>query len=223
MDNPQNKPDAARPRIGIFGGTFNPVHLGHLIAAQDALESAELDQILFMPCPRPVHKPAVELTNARHRVNMLHLALEGETAFEVSTWELDHGAPCYALDTVTGLAALHPDADLYFLVGADMLLDLPNWRQVTQLLDRCRICPIWRPGQGDPATIAARIDLPPPWPDTLARQMIRGHQVGIASRDLRRRIAEGQRIRYLVPPEVEMYISEHNLYRGYPSAQQDTP
>jgi nicotinate-nucleotide adenylyltransferase len=115
-------------RLGILGGTFNPVHIGHLVMAQDALEEFELDEILFVPCSTPAHKDAATLVAAPHRLAMLEHALEADPRFAVSTVELDRGGVSYSIDTVRSVKGQYPEAELFFVIGGDSLLEIHSWK-----------------------------------------------------------------------------------------------
>ncbi len=199
--------------IGILGGTFNPVHAGHLLLAQDALEHFELDRIVFVPCGRPPHKPELPVAAARHRLAMLEAAVEGDPRFEVSTCEIERDGPSYSVDTVRHFRGLHPGARLCLVIGADTLVDLRSWHEIGRLLEACDVVTVSRPGLDLARLRAPDLGLPPPWGERLLAQAATGHDVGISSSEVRMRLAEGLSIRYLVPPPVEMYIGEHGLYR----------
>jgi len=202
-------------RIGLFGGTFNPIHIGHLIAAQSALEHFELAKVVFVPCAVPPHKDGGGLVDARHRLAMVQAAVEDDFRFEVSDVEVQRGGRSYTVDTASGFREGYPDAELCFIIGADTLSELRLWREIGRLLEMVRFVCLARPGtdvaglQADPG----RIGLPEPWPTTLLADVVEGRLVDISSSDIRYRIAEGMSIRYLVPAAVEMYIAEHSLYR----------
>jgi len=200
-------------RIGVFGGTFNPVHMGHLIMAQDALELFELNTVIFVPCACPPHKVSNDVASAGHRLAMLQAALEGDLRFEVSDIEIRRGGVSYSIDTAREIKALHPGAEIFFIIGSDSLPELRLWRDIRQLLDICRFVTIARPGTdlNDPGL---RDPMPGDDRSQSLRDQIRvGHLVNISSTDIRYRIAEGMSIRYLVHPAVEMYIAEHSLFR----------
>lgn len=202
-----------KPRLGVLGGTFNPVHLGHLIIAQDAMEHFELSRVLFIPCARPAHKPVTELVSASHRLAMIEHAIEGDLHFEVSDLEIRREGVSYTIDTMRRLAVEHPGVELCFIIGSDSLPELHLWREIEALLDLCRIVTIARPGVDIAALQAMDLRLGEPRQSLIRADIRSGHLVNVSSSDIRYRVAEGMRIRYLVPPGVEMYIAEHSLYR----------
>ncbi|NLB55491.1 MAG: nicotinate-nucleotide adenylyltransferase [Lentisphaerae bacterium] len=202
-----------KQKIGIFGGTFNPVHLGHLIMAQDALEAFELSKVLFVPSSKPPHKTGTALAPAEHRAAMLLNALERSTHFEVCEMELVRGGTSYTVDTLRELRKKYVDRDLFFIIGSDSLTELHTWKEINQILELCTIVTMARPGY-DPISIKySDINLPDPWPERLLTNVISMHQLNISSSDIRHRIAEGMRISHLLPQSVDSYISEHRLYR----------
>lgn len=201
-------------RMGILGGTFNPVHMGHLILAQDAMEHFDLGSVLFVPCACPPHKPVRDLIPAEHRIAMLEAAIEGDLRFQVSRVETDRGGTSYTIDTARELARLYPGSELHFILGSDSLLELHLWKDIPALLEICRFVTLARPGAEYDSLIAADLRLPDPWPERLKQRVRVGHTVSISSTDIRYRVAEGLAIRYLVHPAVEMYIAEHSLYRS---------
>jgi len=198
-------------RIGVFGGSFDPVHMGHLTIAQDAVEQLELDRLIVVPAAVPPHKQGRTLAEGRHRLEMLQLATESNLSFEVSDMELQRGGVSYTFDTMRQVQAEHPGAQLFFIVGLDSLTILHSWRNVDQLLELCTLVPFARGGE-DPARVAEQIQLPEPVKTGLMERLIRIHEIEISASEVRMRLAEGLSIRYLVPPEVEMYIAEHHLY-----------
>ncbi len=203
----ENKPE----QIGVFGGSFDPVHTGHLAIAQDAVEQLELDRLIFVPAAVPPHKQGHTLAEGRHRFEMLQLATEANLSFEVSDMELQRGGVSYTFDTMTQIQFEHPGAALFFIVGLDSLTILHSWRNIEQLLELCTVVPFARGGE-NPARIAEQIQLAEPWKTRLLKRLIRIHEIEISASEIRIRLAEGLSIRYLVPPEVEMYIAEHGLY-----------
>lgn len=199
-------------KIGILGGTFNPVHSGHLLLAQNAMERLELSKVLFIPCANPPHKAATTLASAEHRLAMLELATEHDLHFEVSDMEIRRGGYSYTIDTIRELKRINPSAELYFIIGTDSLLELHTWKNIHDLLKLCRFITFSRPGTEMSSIDKDTIRLDPPWPDRLIKDVMTGQLLDISSSDIRYRVAEGMSIRYLVPQGVEMYIAEHNLY-----------
>lgn len=204
--------DGRSIRIGLLGGTFNPVHTGHLTLARDAREAYNLDAVWFIPCGQPAHKPAHLLAPAAHRVAMLERAIAGEPAFSISRVEVDREGVSYAIDTVHTLQRAYPGREWFFIIGADTLPELPSWWRIEELLTCCRFVAMCRPGTPGGDVLKARINLRAPWPDRLAADVFAGHPVDIASSDIRKRVAENRPIHYLVPPEVARYIKDNQLY-----------
>lgn len=198
-------------RIGVFGGSFDPVHMGHLTIAQDAVEQLELDRLIFVPAAVPPHKQSHTLADGKHRLEMLRLAAESNPAFEVSDMELKRGGVSYTFETMQQVQAEHPGAELFFIIGLDSLVELHLWRDIDALLEQCTVVPFARGGE-NPQDAADKIRLSGDWKAKLMKRLIRIHEIEISASEIRMRLAEGLSIRYLVPPEVEMYIFEHGLY-----------
>jgi nicotinate-nucleotide adenylyltransferase len=199
-------------RLGIFGGTFDPVHYGHLLLAECCREQCALDAVWFLPAAVPPHKQNRELTPADARIEMLELAIVGNGAFSVCRHETDHQGVNYSVDTLARIAEEEPGRELFFLLGADMLFDLPHWRDPARVCQLAVPVVVGRPGCG-PVDFGCLCGIASP--EQIA--VIRRHQVempeiGISSTDLRRRLSAGQSIRYRVPRAVEMYIEAHGLY-----------
>jgi len=194
-----------RPRIGVFGGTFDPPHLGHLLLAEAARDRLALDRVLFVPASVPPHKRARAVTPAATRLVLLRAALAG-TGFSISTLELHRPGPSYTVDTLERLGRRHPRARLWLLVGADSLKDLPTWRDPERILALATLAVAARPETSDE---------PPPSLARFARKFVHlgNPPVAIASTDLRRRVARGQSIRFLVPAAVERRVRALGLYR----------
>lgn len=199
-------------RLGILGGSFNPVHIGHLLLAQTLCDALELSRIIFVPCATPPHKKASSLLPAKHRLAMLELAIEGIINFEVSDIEIQRGGTSYSIDTVRQLKQLHPNVELYFIVGTDTLKELHTWRKIEELLSLCHIAAAARPGPSTANLTAADIKLPAPWPERLLANIVSSRLIDISSSDIRYRLAEGLSVRFMVPQSVEMYILEHRLW-----------
>ena len=199
-------------KIGILGGTFNPIHIGHLILAKDASETFELDRVFVVACARPAHKPLELLASDEHRVAMLKLALAGNPDFEPCDIELQRGGTSYTVDTIRELQKRHPGDEFSFIIGSDSLAELKNWKEIDTLLSLCRVLTASRPGFDPDVIDAAALGLTHEQAMTLKANVFHGHQVEVSSSDIRYRVAEGMSIRYLVPGPVEIYIAEQRLY-----------
>jgi len=193
-----------RGRLGVFGGTFDPPHLGHLLLAECARETLALDQVVFVPARVPPHKAPGGVSPAATRVRLLRAALRG-TGFQVSTLELSRPGPSYTVDTLDLMNAGHHGPELWLVLGADSLLDLPGWRDPEGILERARLAVAHRPGF-PVGRVAARVRRRVDW--------LPNAPVAIASRDLRKRVAGGRSIRFLVPTAVERLVARLGLYRG---------
>jgi nicotinate-nucleotide adenylyltransferase len=204
---------AAIMRLGILGGTFDPVHFGHLLLAECCREHLRLEAVWFLPATVAPHKKEREITPVQHRLEMLELALAGNETFSVCRYEADHGGVNYTVDTLAQLHQEDPTRELFFLMGSDMFHDLPNWRDAPQV---CRLAmPVHVHYPGLEETDFS-------WLSAIASaerlEEIRCHQVempeiGIHASAIRRRIAAGLSIRYLTPRAVEEFIASHSLYR----------
>jgi len=192
-------------RIGVYGGSFNPVHLGHLIAAECCREQASLDRVLFVPAAVPPHKQDRRLADAADRVAMLSLAIGGHDAFAVSTVELDRGGVSYTIDT------------LVLILGPDSLAGLPAWREPRAILDRWSVIAVERDGLDDLTAIvrspAVAAVLGPGHADRIVGSRVRMPAIGIRGSDLRAAVAAAGSIRYRTPRAVEAYITAQGLYR----------
>jgi nicotinate-nucleotide adenylyltransferase len=196
-------------RVGLFGGTFDPVHLGHLILAEQCREQGRLDQVWFLPSAHPPHKPEVHLTRFDQRVEMLQLAIAGHDAFRIEEIEKELPGPGYTVKTVAALRQRHPNDDFFLLVGGDSLKDLPGWREPERLAELVGLLVLPRPGFATPTEEQLRRTLPKIRLTVVPEPPL----VSIASHDLRDRVRDGRSIRYLVPRAVEVYIREKGLYR----------
>jgi nicotinate-nucleotide adenylyltransferase len=201
-------------RVGVFGGTFDPVHIGHLILAEQAREQARLDAVWFVPAARPPHK--VALARFEQRVEMLNLALAGNPAFRIDELEKERAGFSYTVDTVIELRRRHPGDEFFLVVGSDTLDDLHHWHEPVRLLGQAGLVVTARPGYAipDAAELARRLGLPESAP--LCLQFVEAPQVEISSHELRRRAAAGRSLRYLLPRAVECYILDKHLYRSDP-------
>ncbi|MDQ4065262.1 MAG: nicotinate-nucleotide adenylyltransferase [Actinomycetota bacterium] len=186
--------------LGVFGGTFDPIHVGHLVAASEAISAFGLDRVMFVPAGRPWQKTSH--ADAEDRFMMTTLATRGHARFSVSRIELDRRGPTYTIDTLAALKDFF-GARLYFIAGADTVTELGTWHQVDELAALTEIIAVTRPG------FALDVSTHPSWP-TIHPMEIPG--IDVSSTMIRNRIAAGQPIDYLVPPEVGDYIASHGLY-----------
>jgi nicotinate-nucleotide adenylyltransferase len=198
-------------RLGLFGGTFDPIHLGHLILAEQCREACRLDRVWFVVAGSPPHKQG-ERTPVAHRLEMVRIGIAGHPAFEVSDLEARRPGPPYSVETLEGVRAERPDDELFFLIGADSLLDLPSWREPAGIAQLATIVVVNRPGIDEVDTID-QAPLPSFGPGAKPFVSVTIPPIGIASTDLRERLAEGRSIRYMVPRGVEAYIDAQGLYR----------
>jgi nicotinate-nucleotide adenylyltransferase len=211
-------------RVGVFGGTFDPIHLGHLVTAEQCREQARLDQVLFIPAARPPHKLDRPTTPWGQRVEMLDLALAGHTAFRVDQLEKDRPGPSYTADTLRELHQRLPGSTLHLILGADCLPDLPGWHEPVKLFELAQVLIVARAGWPTWPVEKLRAELRLPAAHPLSFQVVQAPLIDVASRDLRERVRERRSIRYLVPRAVECYIETHDLYRsGSAEKQQDAP
>jgi nicotinate-nucleotide adenylyltransferase len=201
-----------RKKIGVLGGTFDPIHLGHLIVAEDIREKLGLGEVLFIPAGRPWLKLKEEKTVSavEHRLAMVRLAVASNPYFKVSTMEIERPGLSYSIDTVLELKAkLGARAEIYFIVGPDALAELPRWKEPARLVELCQVVGIGRPGYAR----ANLRKLERSVPGASQRIMVvEVPQINVSSTDIRKRVTQGLSIRYLVSETVEKYIAEHGLY-----------
>jgi nicotinate-nucleotide adenylyltransferase len=202
--------DSGTRRLGILGGTFDPVHHGHLIAAAELRHALRLDRVLLVPNATPPHKPGVPVSAAADRLAMLALAIDGVDWLAIDRLELERGGRSYTADTLAALGRQYPDATLVFLMGEDSLRDLPTWHQPERIVGLAEIGVATRPN--------VDVDLEALYrsvPGARGRvSIVEIPEVAIASRDLRLRVATGRPISFQVPPLVERFILQRGLYRG---------
>jgi nicotinate-nucleotide adenylyltransferase len=196
-------------RLGVFGGTFDPIHLAHLVLAEQAREQLRLDQVLFMPAFIPPHKMGRTLSPPKVRLEMAELAVAGHPNFEVGDLELRRTGPSYTVDTLRTLREQHPSAELLLLLGGDSLADFPTWREPREILSLAKLGVMKREGSPPP-------EQPTGWEAELAERVtfIEAPLLAISGTDLRRRVSEGRSIRYFVPAAVEAFINANKLYQG---------
>jgi nicotinate-nucleotide adenylyltransferase len=198
-------------RVGILGGTFDPIHHAHLAIAEQAHEQLRLAEVLFVPAAQTVHKPADAVTPVEHRARMIELAIADNPHFTLSRTEIERDGPSYTVDTLAQLRAERPNDELFFIVSAEAARDLPTWREPARILELARVAIVPRLGYGTPT----REWLAHHFPGRADRFIyLDAPALGHSASDIRRRVAAGQSIRYLLPREVEDYISRHALYTG---------
>lgn len=197
-------------RLGVFGGTFDPIHLGHLVAAHEAAMALGLERVLFVPTRRnPLKREDLGVTD-HDRMEMVRLAIADNPLFELCSIEMDRPAPSYTVDTIEALRDLYPDSELYFVVGLEAFGDLPRWHRPGALVSLATIVAVPRGGAPpvDLAEVEALV------PEARGRVCILSSPaLEISASALRRRLALGESVRYLVPDAVLAYIGEHGLYR----------
>jgi nicotinate-nucleotide adenylyltransferase len=201
-------------RLGIYGGSFDPVHYGHLLLAECCLETLRLDEVWLIPAAVPPHKQSRELAPAKARLEMIELALGGHERIRSSAIEIERGGVSFTVDTLSEVARQHPEAELFLLMGADSLHDLPTWREPGRICELAVPAVVRRGGAAEPdfgvleplitaerlkAARAAQVQMP---------------LVELSSTDLRQRAATGQSLRFRTPRAVERYIETHRLYRA---------
>ncbi|MBI5825605.1 MAG: nicotinate (nicotinamide) nucleotide adenylyltransferase [Chloroflexi bacterium] len=201
----------SREKIGYFGGTFDPPHIGHLILASEAAYQFKLSRLYWALTPQPPHKQKQAITPLEHRLAMLKSMIANNSIFEFSRLEIDRPGPHYAIDTVRLLAQHEPSADIILLIGGDSLRDLPTWRLSPDLLTAVSKIGVMRRPE-DSLNLPALEEKLPGLTEKLT--FIHALLQPVSSRELRRRIAAGEMYRYYVPPSVYDYIEENKLYRG---------
>jgi nicotinate-nucleotide adenylyltransferase len=196
-------------RLGLYGGTFDPIHLGHLILAEACREACGLDRVWFVVAGAPPHKPGGR-TEVNHRLEMVRLAVAGNPNFEVSEIETRRPGPHYSVETLELVARERPEDELFFLIGADSLVDLPHWRGPERIMKLASLVVANRPGF-EPILPDVPLDARPIRQVTIP-------PIGLASHEIRRLRLEGRSVRYQIPRAVEAYIDAHGLYRGEATA-----
>lgn len=199
------------PRVGLMGGTFDPIHLAHLVTAEAALEQLGLERVIFIPAGLPPHKLDREITPAELRYEMVKLAVASNDRFEVSRIELERAGPSYSVDTVEAMRRLMPGAKLYFITGTDAILGLDTWQDPQRLLRLCQFVAARRPGFDEPGIGEAFGAIEERYGCRILR--IEAPGIDVSSSDLRRRVRQGRSLKYLVPDAVADYIQKHGLYR----------
>ncbi|MDY0909623.1 nicotinate-nucleotide adenylyltransferase [Microbacterium sp. CFBP9034] len=192
----------AAPRIGVMGGTFDPIHHGHLVAASEVAQWFDLDEVVFVPTGEPWQKS--DVSPSEHRYLMTVIATASNPRFTVSRVDIDRSGPTYTIDTLRDLKAQRPDAELYFITGADAIAQILSWRDHDELWDLAHFVAVSRPGHvlstdGLPSEDVSQLEIP---------------ALSISSTDCRDRVEQGHPVWYLVPDGVVQYIAKHHLYRS---------
>lgn len=190
-------------RIGVLGGTFDPIHLGHLVVASEVCAALALDRVILVPAYQQPFKGSTGHASPEHRIAMCRLAVEDDDRLEVGDVDIARGGLTYTVDTLADIAALNPGAELFFIAGADAVSRLSEWREPARLMKLARFVGVARPGHPVPS-------LTPP------HMVVETPEVGVSSTEVRRRIRAGEQVRYLVPEAVAAYIAQHALYLGGP-------
>ena len=201
---------AVEMNIGVLGGTFDPVHNGHLIVAEEAKTRLNLVEIIFVPAGQPWLKAAKPISPAEHRLQMLRLAIADKPYFKLSTIEIERTGPSYTIDTITELRdKFGSDDELFFILGWDSLAELPQWREPSRLIKMCYLVAVPRPGYPRPKLKTLEVII-----RGLSQRvmLMKEPEIDISASAIRGRVARGLSIRHLVPEPVNRYIKEHGLY-----------
>ncbi|NLK86202.1 MAG: nicotinate-nucleotide adenylyltransferase [Clostridiaceae bacterium] len=200
-------------RIGIMGGTFNPIHIGHLIAANDVQEKFGLDKVLFIPSGQPPHKPDSEVTDQEHRFEMVRLAVASNACFEASRIEIDREGYTYTVNTLLELKKRYgEETSFYFIIGADVVPELKSWREFEKVFRLCEFVAVMRSGFSERSFYSEIQQLEAGYGARI--HPVQSRLIDISSTEIRERCMNGASIKYLVHESVEGYILENGLYRG---------
>lgn len=199
-------------KIGIMGGTFDPIHYGHLVTAEGVRAEFNLDYVMFVPAGNPPHKKGYKITDPQHRYLMTVLATVTNPFFEVSRIEIERQGFSYTVDTIKELKKRFPtDTELYFITGADAVLEILTWKEVDRLLAMCKFVAATRPGYEIPELNKKIAEIEKTYSHKIF--LVEVPAMAISSTDIRRRVSEGRPIKYLLPESVEYYILKNNLYK----------
>ena len=199
-------------RIGIFGGSFDPIHLGHLILAEHCRQQANLDQVWFMPCALGPQKPAGAHGTVRQRIEMIELALAGHEAFVLSKLEIERGDVSYTVDTLKQIKETNPDDELFLMMGDDSLERFPSWRDPKTICELATPLVVNRPGSGDVDLSILKQFVSSERFQDFEKLKITSPQIEISSSEIRRKVVAGESIRFLTPRSVEKYIETQQLF-----------
>ena len=197
-------------RIGLFGGTFDPIHLGHLILAEIVLEQMNLDTIWFLPSGSPPHKLKNEITPPRSRAEMVEFAIAGDKRFSMNPMEFEREGPTYSFETLELLRENHPEDEFFFIIGADSLEDFPGWKKPERIVELATVVAVNRGHQSDEEMERMKSALP----DEIASrvEIVSMPAIDLSSTEIRKRVKQQKSIRYMVPHAVDAYIKNQNLY-----------
>jgi nicotinate-nucleotide adenylyltransferase len=216
---------SAHQRLGVLGGTFDPLHLGHFRAAESTQEAMALDRILFVPARMPPHKARPGITAAEDRFRMIQAAVDNEPAFDVSRVEVDRDGPSFTVDTLAEIKRTSSAAEIFFITGIDSFREIQTWKRWEEMLESFSFIVHGRPGYGLAAAheavpepmrsmlVTLRDGAEPPSGYGPAIYLIQAVTLNISSTEIRAMVRAGRSVRYLVPPEVEAYISKYHLYK----------
>lgn len=199
-------------KIAIMGGTFDPIHYGHLVTAEAVMHEYQIDQVLFIPSGQPPHKTDSQVTSAEHRYLMTLLATETNPRFFSSRIEIDRKGYTYTIDTIRELKGIYPDSEIYFITGADAFSNILSWKNPEQLLSSCHFVAATRPGYSRQKAAPQIEAVMEKHVDTL--HYLEVPALSISSSEIRNRVCEGRPIKYLLPETVENYIYKHGLYQN---------
>ncbi len=197
-------------RVGVIGGTFDPIHIAHLVIAEEARVRLNLDRVVFVPAATPPHKVDNDISSVEHRLAMVELAIATNPYFFLSRVDIERSGPCYTIDTVKLLRdEWGPGVEIYFIMGQDSLVDILTWHEPQRLIRLCRLVVLSRPGyKADLEELEALLP-----GITSHTHILNSPELDISSSDIRQRVREGLPIKYQVPEAVEEYIYAHGLYR----------
>jgi nicotinate-nucleotide adenylyltransferase len=198
-------------RLGLLGGTFDPIHFGHLLLAERCREECGLDRVWFLPAGQPPHKAAVGISSGNQRAEMVEFAIAGHPQFEVNRMELARAGRSFTVDTLREIHAEDPSRELFFLIGADSLADLPTWRDPAGIIEIATIVAVNRGDRPTPDLTALERTLGNAMAERIRLVTMPG--IDLSSTDIRRRVREGKSIRFMTPRACEVYIQQHGLYR----------
>ncbi len=205
---------ARRQRVGVFGGTFDPIHVGHLLVAQYAAEGLKLDRLILIPAAQSPLKPGHKGAAAKERLEMVRLAVSGNPLFEVDDREIRRGGTSYTVETLRELAAELSDSDLFFIMGADSLAQLDSWREPEAICELAHVAVLHRGGSPEPDREMLQRYLPADRKDQVDEHILTMPQIELSSSSIRQRVLNNQPLRYMVHPTTSAYISAANLYQG---------